>query len=99
MVDENYRVRRIKRPGTPTIDSVLTDRQLLGAALGDAKSWTVWLSVLRAAFGLPLDEQQLATFQTVAGNRQPPTSRCRELWAIAEEEVAKAELVPRSQCI
>ena len=34
------------------IDRALLDKNLLGAALGDTASWSRWLSVLRAAFGL-----------------------------------------------
>ena len=34
------------------IDRALLDKNLLGAALGDTASWSQWLAVLRAAFGL-----------------------------------------------
>ena len=44
------------------IDSALRDQNLLGAALGDASSWSTWLVALRAAAGLPLNEQQQQTF-------------------------------------
>ena len=64
-----------------TIDRVLRDPNLLGAALGDAGPWKTWLAVLRAAFGLPLDEAEAVSFRQVAGDRAPPGRRVRELWA------------------
>jgi hypothetical protein len=38
--------------GTISIDQALRDPHLLGAALGDLRTWARWLVVLRAAFGL-----------------------------------------------
>jgi phage terminase large subunit-like protein len=48
--------------------------------------------VLRAAFGLPLDEQQQKTFAAVAGNRVPPTQRVRELWCVAGRRSGKSRI-------
>jgi hypothetical protein len=53
---------------------------LLGNAF-QGVSWATWRAVLRAAEGLPLDDIQLAQFHAVA-ERDPPTRRVRELWAI-----------------
>src|SRR5262249_39906622 len=67
-----------------TIDCALTDQRLLGAALegDDLASWRIWLVVLKAAFGLPLDDAELATFAKIAGVRSPPAHRVRELWCV-----------------
>jgi hypothetical protein len=62
------------------IDQALRDPHLLGAALGPVDTWSTWLTTLRAAWGLPLDEQDRQTFAAIAGNRSPPTRRVRELW-------------------
>jgi hypothetical protein len=75
-----------------TIDRALTDPKLLGAALGDIASWRVWLVVLKAAFGLPLDAQQLQQFTAIAGNRGPPMKRVRELWAIVGRRAGKSRM-------
>jgi phage terminase large subunit-like protein len=48
--------------------------------------------VLRAAFGLELDEQQLQTFAMVAGGRAPPTKRVRELWCMIGRRGAKSKI-------
>ncbi len=77
---------------TPTIDQALRDPKLLGAALGPSQTWAVWLAVLRAAFGLPLDAEQAALFAAVAGGRQPPSQRVRELWAICGRRAGKSRI-------
>jgi hypothetical protein len=66
-----------------SIDRALSDPRLLGASIGDLTSWRTWLVVLKAAFGLPPQGDELATFHKVAGDRSPPGRRCRELWVVA----------------
>jgi len=59
---------------------------------GDAftgDSWKTWRAVLSGAFALPMDDDRLATFKSVAGDREPPSERVRELWAIAGRRSAK----------
>jgi hypothetical protein len=75
-----------------TIDRCLRNKRLLGAALGDAGSWSTWLAVLRAAFGLPLDADQQQLFASVAGGRAPPTKRVRELWALIGRKGGKSRM-------
>lgn len=75
-----------------TIDRVMTDPRLFGAALGDPSTWTTWIAVLRATFGLALDKDQQAIFDQVAGGRAPPTHRVRELWAVAGRRSAKSRM-------
>ena len=80
------------KPHTKTsmaIDATLVDRNLLGAALGDHSSWSRWLSVLRAAFALPMTETDLKSFKEVSGNREPPTQRVNELWAVVGRRSGK----------
>src|SRR5438105_3812458 len=77
---------------TFTIDQALSDRQLLGAALGDVTSWQGWLAILRAAFGLPLSPEQYLLFDEVAGARLAPAKRVRELWAIIGRRSGKSRM-------
>ena len=51
----------------------------LGQCVGD--SWRTWRIVLKAAYGKPLDDDELATFREVA-EREPPTRRVKELWIV-----------------
>jgi hypothetical protein len=77
---------------TETIDRALRNKRLLGAALGDAGSWVTWLAVLRAAFGLSLDDDQRQLFAGVSGGRAPPTKRVRELWAMVGRKGGKSRM-------
>lgn len=62
--------------------------ELFGDAFkGD--SWETWRAVLSGAFALPMDADRLATFKSVAGDREPPSERVRELWCIAGRRSAK----------
>jgi hypothetical protein len=74
------------------IDKVLTDSRLLGAALGDIGSWSAWLTTLRAAFGLKLDDAERATFAAISGGRVLPLKRVRELWCIAGRRAGKSRM-------
>jgi hypothetical protein len=74
------------------IDRALKDPRLLGAALGDPMTWQTWRSVLKAAFGLHLTEQEARTFTDIAGERSPPTQRVRELWAVVGRRGGKSRM-------
>src|SRR5687767_5631111 len=76
----------------PTIDEAMADPMLLGSALGDMESWSTWRVILKAAFGLPLDEAERLIFTTVAGIRKPPGQRVAELWVIARRRGGKSRM-------
>jgi hypothetical protein len=78
------------------IDQALRDQRLLGAALGDARSWETWLTAWCAVSGLPLDQQQGATFAAIAGDRPPPTRRVREAWFVAGRGAGKSRMAAAS---
>ena len=75
-----------------TIEDALTDPQLLGAGLGPIASWSAWLAVLKGAYGLPLRDDELATFQAVTGNRTPPSKRVDELWNVVGRRGGKSKI-------
>jgi hypothetical protein len=76
-----------------TIDRALADPALLGAALGPVDpTWSTWLAVLKAAFALPLSEDEARIFASVAGNRTPPTQRVRELWCVCGRRGGKSRI-------
>src|SRR5262249_32020795 len=74
------------------IDRALLNKKALGAALGDAMSWSTWLVALLAAFGLSLNAAQQRVFASVAGDRLPPTRRVRELWCIIGRRSGKSRI-------
>ena len=61
-----------------TIIDFLDDPELLGGHFA-GPSWDCWRATLKAAFALPVSEDELETFQEVAGGRNPPTKPVREL--------------------
>jgi hypothetical protein len=67
--------------------SAIDDPALLGPYFqGD--SWSLWRTILRAAEGLPLSDEQAAAFHEVA-ERDPPSHRVRELWVVAGRRAGK----------
>ncbi|MDV6326813.1 hypothetical protein Q5L94_01985 [Idiomarina sp. Sol25] len=52
-------------------------------------SWQTWDAITAAAFGLPLDDDQLETFTRLAGGRKPPEKRVSEFVVIAGRRSAK----------
>jgi hypothetical protein len=75
-----------------TIERAFRDQRLFSAALGSPTSWQAWLTVLCAAFALPLTAQQRQVFATFAGGRQPPAKLVRELWVVAGRRSGKSRI-------
>ncbi|KNY13093.1 hypothetical protein AKG11_30940 [Shinella sp. SUS2] len=76
----------------PTIIEALTDDDALGPWF-EGDSWKAWRVVLKAAFGLPLAEDELPIFDQIAGGRQPPGKRVRELWIVVGRRGGKDSIV------
>jgi hypothetical protein len=74
------------------IDRALLDRRMLGGGFDDLKSWRIWSVTLKAAFGLPLDQRERQMFVAVAGDRNVPTRRVRELWCVAGRRSGKSRM-------
>jgi hypothetical protein len=87
-----------------TIADALRSPKLLGAGLGPIECWTTWLAILKGAYGLPLDSDELATFQSVTGNRKPPSKRVDESWFVigrcsGKSKIAAAIAVYEATCV
>jgi len=64
------------------------------ALLGDAfagESHEAFRSVLCGAFAVPMDNDRLALFSELAGGREPPSNRVRELFVIAGRRSEKTK--------
>ena len=72
------------------IDRAFRDKRLFAAALGNLDTWQVWLTVLCAAFALPLTAEQLQIFAAISGGRLPPTKQVRELWCVCGRRSGKS---------
>jgi hypothetical protein len=73
-----------------SIDKALQDKRLLGNALGDPSSWSMWLDCLRAFYGRPLDDPK--AFAEVTGGRSLPGKPMRELWCILGRSSGKSRI-------
>src|SRR5690242_18724229 len=51
-------------------------------------TWHPWRTILKAANGLPLSQEELEFFRTVA-ERDPPSEPVKELWIIAGRRAGK----------
>jgi hypothetical protein len=60
-------------------------------------SWATWKAVLRAAFCLPMDADDLKLFRAVA-QRDPPKHRVRELWAIVGRRGGRDSIASAIAC-
>jgi len=61
--------------------------------LGDqfsGESWSAWRTVLSAAFGLPLTDDQLALFKEVSWRETAPTEQASELWLLLGRRSGKS---------
>ena len=75
------------------IDQALADPNLLGAGLGsDLASWSSWRAILRAAYGLPLSDDQAETFHRLAGGRTAPQGAVSEFWAVVGRRSGKSRM-------
>jgi hypothetical protein len=82
-----------------TIDRALADPRLLGAALGPSlDSWQTWRIVLKAAFALPLSDEERKVFAAIAGDRGLPKQRVRELWAVVARRGGKSRTAAAAGC-
>lgn len=68
--------------------TAMTTKNLFGDTFG-ADSWEPWRAVLSGAFCLPMNDERLALFAGLAGGREPPSERVRELWVVAGRRSAK----------
>jgi hypothetical protein len=75
-----------------TIDRVMCDKRLLAPELGDIHTWDTWIAVLKAAFALPLNEDEQKIFASVAGGRALPQQRVRELLVAAGRRSGKSRM-------
>ncbi len=75
-----------------TIEAAMLDPRLLGAGFGDAKTWKLWRTVAKAAFGLILNREEARAFAAIAGGRKPPAQRVRELWCVLGRRSGKSRV-------
>jgi hypothetical protein len=75
-----------------SIDQAMRHPLLFGAVLGDITTWRTWEVVLKAAWGRALSEDELSVFKSIAGGREPPERRVRELWTVLGRRSGKSRI-------
>jgi len=55
----------------------------------EGPSWDSWRVILRAAYALPMSTDELATFRELAGGREPPKRRVRQLFVVGGRRAGK----------
>jgi hypothetical protein len=53
------------------------------------ESWDGWRTVVKAMDAEPMSEDEIAFFKSIAGGRNPPKHRSRELWAACARRTGK----------
>jgi len=83
--------QRTKRQ-PPNIIQVINNRQLFGSLpkLSNLSTWTSWLVWLKAVFGLPMDQHDLAIFQRYTGRSTPPSQQPSEIYTIVGRRGGKS---------
>jgi hypothetical protein len=74
------------------IVQAMLDKSLLGAGLGDLKTWQQWLMALRGAFAIKLNRAEAKAFAAIAGGRKPPVQKVREFWAVLGRRSGKSRI-------
>jgi hypothetical protein len=82
------RVRRFARADEPPDIVRAMNHPGLFRQWFEGGSWDGWRSILKAAFALPMSENERTFFRSVA-EREPPRSRVLELWIIAGRRAGK----------
>src|SRR5262249_3106673 len=75
-----------------TIRRALSDPNLLGSALS-ADSWAPWLTLLIAAMGEELMEQERVTFKQLTGREHEPGRRVDELVLVVGRKGGKTRVM------
>ena len=71
-----------------SIVTCMDDTDAFGAWF-EGPSWDAWKAVLKAAYALPMSASNRETFAAVAGGRDLPKHRVKELWIVAGRRAGK----------
>jgi hypothetical protein len=85
-------VRKSSTRPAISIEQAVLDRGLLGAGFGDPTTWQQWRVAMKATFGLELSRDEAGAFAAIAGGRQPPAQKVRELWCVLGRRSGKSRV-------
>lgn len=76
-----------------TIIEAIQDEKLFRPLLKDPVTWKAWMVVLRAIFGLQMDEADKALFVELTGRTEAPDTQAREVWLCIGRRGGKSRIV------
>lgn len=78
-------------PPRAPITALLDDPQLLGPFF-QGPTWDRWKVFLKSAFGLRMNGEELAVYQTFTGRYDPPSAAAREIYAVVGRRGGKSRI-------
>ena len=75
------------------IVTAMQDRNLFGQHFAPLSSWSAWVVVLSAIFGLPLDRKQRGVFQNLTGQPYSKNLCPQEVWLAIGRRGGKSKIV------
>jgi hypothetical protein len=75
-----------------TIIEAIKSKRVFGTLpmFKDLSTWENWLVCLKAAFALPMDDEELAIYRRYTGRENPPAAPFKELWFIVGRRGGKS---------
>jgi hypothetical protein len=77
----------------PTIIEAMDHPDLFRPAFRDPGSWRNWRILLKAAFGLGIDQSEQGVFHDCTGRDSAPSERCSEIWLICGRRAGKSRIM------
>lgn len=79
----------IKRSFTPPSIIQAMEFPALFGPWYEGDSWNGWKAILKAAYALKMTAEEVEFFKSVAGGREPPAHRVKELWCVCGRGAGK----------
>jgi hypothetical protein len=73
-----------------TILDATEDPALFAPWFKDRNTWVAWRAFLAALFGLPMTENELATYRACTGRTEPPAEPFTEAWLVCGRRAGKS---------
>lgn len=75
---------------SPTIITAINDPELFRPLFKDLKTWTAWITLLKALFGLEMTRKERKLYRRCTGRKKTPQGPFKELWAIVGRRGGKS---------
>ena len=72
------------------IVNAISDKNLFGSIFKDLNTWRAWLVALKAIFGLPMSDEELALYQECTRRENPPQKPFKEIYLIVGRRGGKS---------